>query len=153
MSATHVVRPSASARVRRDAAPPRYANIGEASTASGVSAKMIRYYESIGLVRPATRTGSNYRTYDARAIQTLHFVGRARQLGFSMEEITRLLALWQDQDRSSSEVKAVALDHIRDLEARIAALEKMKSVLGLLAERCHGDDRPECPILDDLANG
>ena len=140
----------------RSRPPPSALNcltIGDAATASGVSAKMIRYYESIGLVRPATRTEGNYRSYDDRAIQTLRFVGRARQLGFSMEEITRLPALWQDANRSSAEIKAVALDHIRELEMRILALKQMKKSLEHLADRCRGDDRPECLILDDLADG
>jgi MerR family copper efflux transcriptional regulator len=151
MSASHLTdRPVPRHHV--SASPKGWSTIGDASAASGVSAKMIRYYESIGLVRPATRTGSNYRSYDDRAIQTLRFVGRARQLGFSIQEITRLLALWQDANRSSAEVKAVALDHIRDLDARILALRQMKISLAHLAERCHGDQRPECPILDDLAD-
>jgi MerR family copper efflux transcriptional regulator len=127
--------------------------IGEASSASGVSAKMIRYYESIGLVRPATRTESNYRTYDARAVETLRFVASARHLGFSMEEIGRLLALWQDRGRASADVKALAVKHIDELEARIAAMTAMKATLEHLAERCHGDDRPDCPIIEGIAGG
>lgn len=127
--------------------------IGEASAASGVSAKMIRYYESIGLVRPATRTESNYRTYDGKAVETLRFVARARHLGFSMEEIGRLLALWQDRSRASADVKALALSHIAELEARISAMAAMKATLEHLADRCHGDDRPDCPIIDGIATG
>jgi Cu(I)-responsive transcriptional regulator len=127
--------------------------IGEASAASGVSAKMIRYYESIGLVRPATRTESNYRTYDGRAIETLRFVARARHLGFSMEEIGLLLELWQDRARASADVKALAVKHIGELEARIAAMTAMKATLEHLAERCHGDDRPDCPIIEGIASG
>jgi Cu(I)-responsive transcriptional regulator len=126
-------------------------NIGGAAKRSGVSAKMIRYYESIGLVLPANRTASNYRTYDERAIRQLRFIQRARALGFSIEDIQKLLALWGDRDRSSAEVKALAEDHIADLEKRIAALRKMQVALGHLAERCHGDGRPDCPIIDDLA--
>jgi Cu(I)-responsive transcriptional regulator len=127
--------------------------IGEASAASGVSAKMIRYYESIGLVRPATRTESNYRTYDGKAVETLRFVARARHLGFSMDEIGRLLTLWQDRARASADVKALALKHIDELEQRIAAMTAMKATLEHLADRCHGDDRPDCPIIEGLANG
>ena len=125
--------------------------IGDAAAASGVSAKMIRYYESIGLVRPAVRTESNYRTYDAKAVETLRFVARARHLGFSMEEIGRLLALWQDRGRASADVKALAEAHIAELEARIAAMAQMKATLEHLVDRCHGDDRPDCPIIDNIA--
>ncbi len=127
--------------------------IGEASAASGVSAKMIRYYESIGLVRPATRTDSNYRTYDGKAVETLRFVARARHLGFSMDEIGRLLGLWQDRARASADVKALAVKHIGELEQRIAAMTAMKATLEHLAERCHGDDRPDCPIIEGIAGG
>jgi MerR family copper efflux transcriptional regulator len=133
--------------------PLDWLTIGDAATASGVSVKMIRYYESIGLVEPANRTDGNYRSYNDHSIQTLRFVGRARQLGFSMPEITKLLALWQNGSRSSAEVKAVALDHMRDLDARIQALQQMKKSLKHLADRCHGDDRPQCPIIEDLAEG
>jgi MerR family copper efflux transcriptional regulator len=126
-------------------------NIGGAAKRSGVSAKMIRYYESIGLVTPADRTASNYRTYDARAVTRLRFIQRARSLGFSIDDIQHLLALWADRDRSSAEVKALALDHIAELETRIAALRRMQGALTQLAERCHGDDHPDCPIIDDLA--
>jgi Cu(I)-responsive transcriptional regulator len=126
-------------------------NIGGAAKRSGVSAKMIRYYESIGLVTPAERTASNYRTYDEHAVTRLRFIQRARALGFSIDDIQRLLALWANHDRSSAEVKALALDHIADLEVRIAALRRMQGALARLAESCHGDDHPECPIIDDLA--
>jgi len=126
-------------------------NIGGAAKRSGVSAKMIRYYESIGLVSPADRTASNYRTYDDRAIRQLRFIQRARTLGFSIEDIQKLLALWADRGRSSAEVKALAANHVADLENRIAALRKMQRALTHLAERCHGDNRPDCPIIDDLA--
>jgi Cu(I)-responsive transcriptional regulator len=127
--------------------------IGEAAARSGVSAKMIRYYESVGLVRPATRTESNYRTYDGRAVETLRFVARARHLGFSMDEIAKLLALWQDRGRASADVKKLALDHIAALEARIAAMAEMKATLEHLVKRCHGDDRPDCPIIEEIAGG
>lgn len=126
-------------------------NIGQAANASGVSAKMIRYYESIGLIRPAERTESNYRVYDAEAVHTLRFIKRARALGFSMEETQALLELWQDKTRASGDVKQIALDHIRALETRIAQMQAMVGTLQHLAHYCTGDNRPECPILDDLA--
>ena len=126
--------------------------IGQASEASGVSAKMIRYYESTGLIRRASRSAANYRTYDAHAIQTLRFIARARALGFGMAEIARLLALWQEPGRSSAEVKRLARDHVSALAARIATLQAMKAAIETLAEQCHGDERPGCPILDDLSS-
>jgi MerR family transcriptional regulator, copper efflux regulator len=126
-------------------------NIGEAAAASGVSAKMLRYYESIGLVPAAKRTGSGYRVYGADDVHRLRFVRRARNLGFSIEETGALLALWQDKARASADVKAVALRHVRDLEAKLAEIEAMRRTLQHLAGHCHGDGRPDCPILDDLA--
>ena len=125
-------------------------NIGQASRASGVSTKMIRYYDEIGLVRPASRTDANYREYEPRQINELRFVKRARSLGFSMAEITQLLSLWRDQGRSSRQVKSIASRHIADLEARAAELKAMAGMLRHLAEHCSGDNRPDCPILDDL---
>jgi MerR family gold-responsive transcriptional activator of gol and ges genes len=124
--------------------------IGEAAEASGVSAKMIRYYESIGLLAKAARRDNGYRDYDARDIHDLRFIKRARTLGFSVEEITRLLGLWRDADRPSREVKAITAAHIDDLEARIAEMQGMVSALKHLASHCHGNDRPDCPILDEL---
>jgi MerR family copper efflux transcriptional regulator len=126
-------------------------NIGQAAEASGVSAKMIRYYESIGLIEAPLRTGSNYRVYDADQVHVLRFIKRARTLGFSVEETSRLLALWQDKSRASAEVKAVATAHIADLETKIAELQGMVGTLKHLAHCCGGDNRPNCPILDDLA--
>ncbi|MCJ7996131.1 Cu(I)-responsive transcriptional regulator [Rhizobium cremeum] len=126
-------------------------NIGEASLASGVSAKMIRYYEEIGLVRPATRTASNYRIYGEDEVNRLRFVRRSRDLGFSLEETEKLLALWADKERASGEVKKLALDHIAELEEKIASMKAMVATLSELAESCHGDHRPSCPILADLA--
>lgn len=126
-------------------------NIGEASNASGVSAKMIRYYESIGLIRAPLRTDSNYRVYGEDEVHVLRFVKRARTLGFSVEETATLLGLWQDQSRASSEVKAVASNHIAALETKIAELEGMVKTLKHLVHCCNGDNRPDCPILDDLA--
>lgn len=126
-------------------------NIGEAAKATGVSAKMIRYYEETGLIRPAARTASGYRVYRDRDIQTLRFIRRARDLGFSMKEIEGLLALWQDRARASADVKAIALSHVADLERRIEEMRGMAATLTHLAAHCHGDGRPDCPILDDLA--
>ena len=126
-------------------------NIGQASRSSGVSAKMIRYYESIGLVRAAARRDSGYRDLDERDLNDLRFIKRARTLGFSVEEITRLLALWRDRERPSREVKAIAERHLADLELRIAEMQAMADALKGLAQGCAGDDRPDCPILNDLA--
>ncbi|MCO6176868.1 MULTISPECIES: Cu(I)-responsive transcriptional regulator [Ciceribacter] len=126
-------------------------NIGEASEASGVSAKMIRYYEEIGLMRPASRTASNYRLYGEEEVHRLRFIRRARSLGFSLEETERLLRLWDDKSRASAEVKTVALAHIADLEEKIAAMKSMVATLTELADCCQGDHRPNCPILADLA--
>lgn len=126
-------------------------NIGEASEASGVSAKMIRYYEEIGLVRPASRTASNYRLYGEEEVHRLRFIRRARSLGFSLEETERLLKLWDDKSRASAEVKKVALRHIVDLEEKIAAMKSMVATLTELVDCCQGDHRPNCPILADLA--
>ncbi len=125
-------------------------NIGQAAKASGVSAKMIRYYDEIGLVRPASRTESNYREYDERTLNELRFIRRARSLGFSMPEITQLLSLWRDRQRPSRDVKAIAERHIADLDARIAEMQAMADTLRRLSNGCAGDDRPDCPILEDL---
>jgi len=128
-------------------------NIGQAARASGVSAKMIRYYEQIGLVRAADRTDSNYRSFDERNVNELRFIKRARSLGFSVEEIANLLSLWRDRGRPSREVKAIADAHVTDLEARIAEMQAMADTLRHLSHCCAGDDRPDCPILSDLAGG
>ncbi len=127
-------------------------NIGTAARASGVSAKMIRYYEEIGLLPQADRTASGYRVYGPRALHTLRFIRRSRGLGFSMPQIATLLALWQDKGRSSAEVKAIAIGHVAELDAKIAELASIRDTLKHLAGCCHGDDRPDCPILDDLAD-
>jgi MerR family transcriptional regulator, copper efflux regulator len=127
--------------------------IGEAADASGVSTKMIRHYEDIGVVPRPGRTPSGYRVYGEEDLHTLRFVKRARDLGFSMAEIKRLLALWKDRRRASAEVKRLAAKHIADLERRIAELESMRRALGHLVHNCRGDSRPDCPILDDLAGG
>lgn len=126
-------------------------NIGEASRLTGVSAKMIRHYEGLGLLPAPPRTDSGYRRYDPDAIHTLHFIRRARDLGFSMADIGQLLDLWRNRRRSSAAVKKLAVQHVATLEARIQALEAMKRTLNELAEQCHGDERACCPILDDLA--
>ena len=126
-------------------------NIGEAAKAARVSAKMIRYYEQIGLIPPAQRSDSGYRAYTGADIHRLHFIRRARDLGFAMHEITELLGLWQDKQRASSQVKRIAQTHIDDLATRIAAMQAMQRTLQSLVRCCHGDQRPDCPILDDLA--
>ena len=126
-------------------------DIGEAAHASGVSAKMIRHYEEIGLVPPAGRTAAGYRVYGAADVHRLRFVKRARDLGFSMDEIAKLLTLWNDRRRKSSEVKRLAMRHVAELERKIAELESMRGTLMQLVHHCHGNERPDCPILDDLA--
>ncbi|MGA8446135.1 MAG: Cu(I)-responsive transcriptional regulator [Roseiarcus sp.] len=127
--------------------------IGAAAAASGVNAKMIRHYEAIGLLRPAGRRENAYRDYGERDVHELRFIRRARRLGFSIAEIEALLALWRDRSRPSREVKRIAEAHIGDLEARVADMQAMANTLGELVAACHGDDRPDCPILDDLALG
>lgn len=126
-------------------------NIGQAADASGVSAKMIRYYEEIGLIRPPDRSESNYRVYGTEDVHVLRFIKRSRALGFSMEETTALLALWQDKSRASADVRNIASGHISALETKIAELEGMVRTLKHLVHCCQGDARPDCPILDDLA--
>ena len=126
-------------------------NIGEASAASGVSAKMIRYYESVGLIPEAPRTEAGYRIYEGNEVHTLRFIRRARDLGFSVKDISQLLALWQDRNRASADVKAFALQHIDELNTKIAELEAMVKTLEHLASNCQGNNRPDCPILDGLA--
>ncbi len=128
-------------------------NIGQASKASGVTTKMIRYYDEIGLVQPASRTDSNYREYEERQINELRFIKRSRSLGFSMEEITQLLSLWRDRERPSREIKAIADRHLADLDTRIAEMQGMANTLRHLSHCCAGDERPECPILADLTAG
>lgn len=130
-----------------------FSNIGQAAEASGVSAKMIRYYERIGLIPAAGRTVANYRLYSQPDVHTLQFVRRARSLGFSIARIKALLALWRNRRRRSADVRRLALEHVRELDARIAELVAMRRTIHRLAESCHGDERPECPILDDLAGG
>jgi Cu(I)-responsive transcriptional regulator len=126
-------------------------NIGQTAKASGVSAKMIRHYEAIGLIGAARRTEAGYRLYDSQDVQVLQFIHRSRELGFSLEQIRTLLALWQDKQRASKDVRAMARQHITELDRKIADLQAMRRTLETLATRCHGDERPDCPILDDLS--
>ncbi len=125
-------------------------NIGEAAKASGVSAKMIRYYEETGLIPQAGRTASGYRTYTTTDVQMLRFVRRARDLGFTVERIAELLALWRDRARHSADVKQLALEQIEGLRRKIREMEEMVATLEHLAVGCNGDHRPDCPILADL---
>ena len=127
-------------------------NIGQAARASGVSAKMIRHYEAVGLVPAASRTEAGYRQYGAADVHTLRFIRHARDLGFSIPEIGELLGLWHDRQRPSRQVKALAQAHIEDLERKAQELLAMKATLEHLVHCCHGDDRPDCPILETLAN-
>jgi Cu(I)-responsive transcriptional regulator len=124
--------------------------IGEAARASGVSAKMVRHYEALGLLGAVARSDGGYRLYGAADIHTLRFIKRARALGFSMDEIAELVGLWHDRQRASSEVKRIAAQHLDELENRIQALQDMRQTLQKLVHCCHGDDRPDCPILDEL---
>jgi Cu(I)-responsive transcriptional regulator len=126
-------------------------NIGEAARASGVTAKMVRHYESIGLLPPARRTEAGYRLYGTDDVRMLQFIHRGRALGFSLDQIGGLLALWRDKHRASADVRRLALAHIDELDRKIAELEAMKRTLAALASSCHGDARSDCPILDDLA--
>ena len=126
-------------------------NIGEAVSRSGVSAKMVRHYESLGLLPKVDRTDAGYRQYCPTEVHTLRFIRHARELGFSMVEIAALLKLWQNRRRASADVKRIALSHVADLDRRMAEMATMKRTLEALADCCHGDARPECPILDELA--
>lgn len=127
-------------------------SIGAASKASGVSAKMIRHYESIGLLPRAERSNGNYRLYGQQDVHNLRFIHRARSLGFPLETIRELLALWRNRQRSSAQVKKLALTHVAALEAKIAEMQEMAAALKHLAQNCHGDERPDCPILEGLAS-
>lgn len=126
-------------------------NIGEAANASGVNSKLIRHYESIGIIPKAARSESGYRRYSESDVHILTFVKSARRLGFSMKEIKKLVSLWRNKSRSSAEVRTLALAHIQELEQKIAELDSMVNTLRHLAKKCHGNERPECPILDELA--
>lgn len=126
-------------------------NIGQAAKFSGVSAKMLRHYESLGLLGQVVRTDSGYRQYTSTDVNTLRFIKRSRDLGFSMAEIAELVNLWQDRSRASASVKSIAQKHLDELGTRIAAMQAMQRSLQELLQNCHGDARPDCPILDDLA--
>jgi len=126
-------------------------NIGRASAESGISAKMIRYYESIGLVPAASRTNGGYREYSDNDVHTLRFIRRARDLGFTVEQMTELLALWRDRKRASADVKRIALKHVQELEHKACELREMSRTLKHLADHCKGNERPDCPIIDELA--
>lgn len=125
-------------------------NIGEAAKRSGVTAKTIRYYESIGLIPEAGRRASGYRAYTIQEVETLRFIQRARSLGFSVEDVSGLLQLWRDRSRASADVKAIALKHVGEIERKIAELNSIRRTLLDLTNRCCGDDHPDCPILDGL---
>lgn len=127
-------------------------NIGEAAKASGVNAKLIRHYEANGIIPKAARSSSGYRIYCEKEVNILAFVKRARSLGFSMNRIKKLVGLWRNKARASSEVRALASAHINELEEKISELESMVKTLKHLAKNCHGDNRPECPILDELGS-
>src|SRR5688500_7405012 len=126
-------------------------NIGEAARASGASAKMIRHYEGLGLLKRARRSLGGYRLYDDADVHTLRFIRRSRDLGFSMTDVSRLLGLWRDRRRASGEVRRIAQTHIEDLDRRIEEMQELRRTLEHLVQHCRGDRRPECPILDDLA--
>ena len=127
--------------------------IGAAARASGVSAKMVRHYESLGLLGAVARTDAGYRQYTPADVHTLRFIKRARDLGFSMAEIAELVSLWHDRQRASADVKRIAQTHVAELEKRIQAMQDMRRTLQNLVHHCHGDERPDCPILDQLAGG
>ena len=135
-----------------DAKSQGFHNIGEAAALTGVSAKMIRHYESIDLIPQAGRTFAGYRIYTDNDLHRVRFIKRARTLGFSMKEIANLLGLWDDRARASSDVKKLARQHAQALAEKIAEMQAMQRTLEVLARRCHGDARPDCPILDDLAS-
>lgn len=128
-------------------------NIGAAANASGVSAKMIRYYEEVGLITPPDRNANGYRSYAKSNIHELKFIRRARDLGFTVEQISGLMHLWRDRSRASAEVKRIALEHVKALEAKQREIEEMANTLRHLADTCHGDGRPECPIIESLSDG
>jgi MerR family copper efflux transcriptional regulator len=127
--------------------------IGEVAARSGVPAKTIRYYEQIGLIGAASRDTNQYRSYTVADVEMLRFIGRARRLGFSVQDLKQLVALYRDRERASADVKAIALQHVGRIDRKLAELQTVRAALADLASRCHGDERPECPILDELAAG
>jgi MerR family copper efflux transcriptional regulator len=127
--------------------------IGEVAARSGVPAKTIRYYEQIGLIGAASRDTNQYRSYSDADVEMLRFIGRARRLGFSVQDLKQLVALYRDRERASADVKAIALQHVGRIDRKLAELQTVRAALADLASRCHGDERPECPILDELAAG
>jgi MerR family copper efflux transcriptional regulator len=128
----------------------RVMNIGQAAGLTGVPAKTIRYYESVGLLRPA-RSDGNYRVYGEREIQVLRFIQKARRLGFTVKEVESLLLLWQDKHRTSAQVRALAAAHVEEIDRKLEELKRIRETLQTLVRRCHGDDRPDCPIIEELA--
>jgi MerR family copper efflux transcriptional regulator len=146
----HMNRPAAALELA-EARRAGFFNIGEAALESGVTAKMIRHYEGLGLLRPARRTDGGYRLYEDADLHVLRFIRRARDLGFSMKDIGRLLGLWQNTGRASEDVRRIALEHIRGLDRKIGELQSMRRTLEHLVQHCRGDNRPGCPILDDLS--
>jgi Cu(I)-responsive transcriptional regulator len=134
-----------------DAKRAGFFNISDVARHTGVSAKMIRHYESLGLLKPAKRTYAGYRIYEQKDVHLLRFIRRARDLGFGIREVQQLLGLWQDRRRASADVRRVAEQHLAELDHKIAALASMRRTLEALVEHCHGDRRPDCPILEDLA--
>lgn len=141
--------PQAPSQAAQAGSPPLA--IGEAARRSGVSAKMLRHYETLGLLGRVTRTDSGYRQYSSADVHTLRFIKRCRDLGFSMAEIAELVSLWQNRRRASASVKRIAQKHVDELAARIEVMQAMQRTLQTLLHHCHGDERPDCPILDDLA--
>ncbi|PPR22877.1 MAG: HTH-type transcriptional regulator HmrR [Alphaproteobacteria bacterium MarineAlpha10_Bin2] len=127
--------------------------IGRVAERSGVPAKTIRYYEEIGLISKPERTAGGYREYDKQDVDILRFVSRARSLGFSIKDVRNLLALYEDRERASADVKNIALEHVGEIERKMAELDSVRRPLLHLADKCHGDERPDCPILEELAHG
>ncbi|GAB5460662.1 Cu(I)-responsive transcriptional regulator [Hoeflea alexandrii] len=127
-------------------------NIGEAADMTGLPAKTIRYYEDIGLIRPA-RAANGYRDYDDKDVHRLAFIQRSRSLGFTIDECRSLLSLYEDKERASSDVKALAMDKIREIDRKLLELKSLRGTLKTLADNCHGDDRPDCPIINEIAGG
>jgi MerR family transcriptional regulator, copper efflux regulator len=148
-----VARTSVTTLELADARRAGFFNISQVADRSGVSAKMIRHYESLGLLKQARRTGAGYRIYEPNDVHILRFIRRARDLGFSIKDVERLLGLWQNRRRASADVRRVAQQHLADLDRKIGELQAMRGALEHLVHNCHGDHRPDCPILEDLGSG